>query len=192
MLLMLAGGVLLAGLGVLIWVEHAQSLKAWPMAPVRLAAFEKSGVRVTVTLQPARNNEGLLTATFTPLQDGYHMYSKDLPRTGVNGVGRPTLLELTSGSRMLALGKLQESVQASESVDTEVPGLRVYPAGPVTLSLLVALPTSDLKWIDDQVSITYMACSERGCLQPVIGKLLSVKVPAIPPMVVTPFFNPSQ
>lgn len=55
-------------------------------------------------------------------------------------------------------------------------GLLVYPAGPVTLRLQVSLPEGS-GWYDDQVSVTYEACSQTTCLTPVIGKLVAVQVP---------------
>ena len=54
--------------------------------------------------------------------------------------------------------------------------LLVYPAGPVTLSLPVILPEGK-GWVQEQVSITYEACSDMTCLTPVIDKLVPVRVP---------------
>jgi hypothetical protein len=117
-----------------------------------------------------------LSATFTPSQD-HHLYSKDIPINGLEGLGRPTLLELTEESQMTALGGLIESVQAQEP-DFEPKELLVYPAGPVTLKLPVKLPPGN-DWIDDQVKITYMACSAYQCKPPVEGKIVSVRIPGV-------------
>ena len=69
--------------------------------------------------------------------------SKDTPHDGVEGLGRPTLLELTPNSKLQAVGALQESVAPlTEPIETELPDLHVYPDGPVLLSLPVELPQS--------------------------------------------------
>jgi len=118
----------------------------------------------------------LLLATFTP-EAGYHVYSKDMPRQGVGGQGRPTLLELTTNSRMQSLGVLTDSIEAS--VNTVGPSgtlLISYPEGPVTLTIPVSLPAGNA-WTDDEISLTYMACKDSSCKVPVIGKSVPVKVP---------------
>ena len=53
------------------------------------------GGRVTVELSAAWGDDGLLVirGVFTPEDAGYHLYSINLPRNGVDGLGRPTLLE---------------------------------------------------------------------------------------------------
>ena len=103
------------------------------------------------------------------------MYSKDLPRDGVDGLGRPTLLELVPGSTLQSTGVLTESVAAGE---TDLGGLMVYPAGPVTLRLPVTLPPGDDP-VDEQVSVTYMACGNGSCYPPVIGKIIDIRVPGV-------------
>lgn len=129
---------------------------------------------VSIRLDRASDGNALLVATYTP-QPGYHLYSKDIPRTGVDGLGRPTLLELTSESHMRALGNVIESV-AAQTPNFEPKDLWVYPAGAVRLSLPVELP-SGTSWVDDIVSVSYMACGENGCKPPVMGKIVSIRVP---------------
>jgi hypothetical protein len=144
------------------------------VSPYRLAAFSQNDVSVAIVLQQDGSGNVFLAATFTPL-NGDHLYSKDIPRQGVEGEGRPTLLELTPQSGLRAMAGL------TANVDDEVPstgpeGLKVYPPGPVTLRLPVSLPAGR-GWYDDQVSVTYMACSQTTCKAPVIGKIVRVHLP---------------
>jgi hypothetical protein len=141
---------------------------------ISLVSFIENYVEISIYLE--RNSEGkhFLSATFTPPQ-GYHLYSKDIPPTGVDGVGRPTLLALTSNSALKATGGLIESVKA-QTPDFEPKELLVYPAGTVTLKLPVELPPGN-DWIEDEVKVTYMACSASLCKPPVVGKTVSLQVP---------------
>lgn len=142
--------------------------------PLTLARETENSV--TVSIQLIKNNEGgyLLAATFIPLEQA-HLYSKDLPITGLDGVGRPTLLELPSESQIKSVGELIESVPSQEPA-VEPKALRVYPVGAVTLSLPVDLP-SGANWVEEFVRVTYMACTESGCKPPVMGKLISIQIP---------------
>ncbi len=142
--------------------------------PLALASFTENYVDVSISLEHDSAGNYFLSATFTPPQ-GHHLYSKDIPANGLDGLGRPTLLELTGESQMKALGELTESVEAQEP-DFEPKELLVYPAGPVTLRLPVQLPPGD-KWVNDEVKITYMACSAHQCKPPVEGKIVTVRVP---------------
>jgi hypothetical protein len=103
------------------------------------------------------------------------LYSKDIPITGIDGVGRPTLLEIPAASQIKAMGSLIESVKA-QSPDFEPRELLVYPVGPVTLSLPVELPPGN-DWIEDGVEVTYMACSASLCKPPVVGKIVYLRLP---------------
>jgi len=142
--------------------------------PIALASFTENYVDVSIHLEQNAAGNFVLSATFTP-PVGYHLYSKDIPITGVNGLGRPTLLELTTESQMQAMGNLIESAKA-ETPAFEPKELLVYPAGAVTLRLPVKL-TSGNNWIDDEVAVTYMACSASLCKPPVMGKVVPVRVP---------------
>jgi hypothetical protein len=141
---------------------------------ISLMSFTENYVDVSIYLE--RNSAGnyFLSGTFTP-PNGYHLYSKDIPLTGVNGLGRPTLLELTVESQMHAIGELTESMKAEEP-DFEPKELLIYPLGAVTLSLPVELPPGR-DWIEDQIKITYMTCSDSQCKPPVEGKIVSVRIP---------------
>jgi hypothetical protein len=139
-----------------------------------LTSFTENDVEVTLSLKQDANGNSVLSATFLPPK-GYHLYSKDIPISGVDGLGRPTLLELTAESLMQATGILGESVKP-EKPDFEPKELLVYPAGAITLSLPVKLPPGE-DWVEDDLSITYMACSASACKPPVVGKIISVRIP---------------
>jgi hypothetical protein len=146
-----------------------------PQDSLSLATFTANEVDVRISLE--RNGTGtvFLAATFIP-PAGYHLYGKDLPRDGVDGLGRPTLLELTANSKLTAQGEPIESVAAILETFGKI-SLPVYPAGPVTLRMAVALPAGG-DWIDDEIRLTYMACSPTGCKPPVIGKIVNITVPS--------------
>jgi hypothetical protein len=146
------------------------------VSPQRLAAFSQNSVTVEIALQQDASHHTFLVATFTPIA-GDHLYSKDIPRGGIYGEGRPTLLELTPQSAMHAIGALSASVN-DEVSSMGMDALLVYPAGPVTLKLPVSLPAGH-GWYDDQVSVTYESCSQTTCKTPVIGKTLQVHVPRL-------------
>lgn len=139
-----------------------------------LATFTENDVEVSIRLEANTDGNHFLLATFIP-PNGHHLYSKDIPLTGVEGLGRPTLLELSANSQMRSLGGLLESVP-SEIPDFEPMELLVYPAGIVTLSLPVQLPPGN-EWVDETVKVTYMSCSGNGCKAPVVGKLIPIRVP---------------
>ena len=142
--------------------------------PIELATFTENYVEASIYLEHNSQGNYVLSGTFLP-PDGYHLYSKDIPLTGVDGLGRPTLLELTSDSLLTTTGELMESVKAQEP-DFEPQGLFVYPAGAVTLSLPVELPSGN-GWVDDEIKVTYMACSATQCKPPVEGKIISIRIP---------------
>lgn len=144
-------------------------------ASLKLATFSEHSVQVIVELQRAADGQILLSAAFTPLLAGYHLYSKDMPRYGVGGLGRPTLLELGDNSAMQATGALIESVGATVST-ADPSGVLIYPDGPVTLTLPIRLPQGD-GWTDEEIRLTYMACSATGCKPPVQGETIMINVP---------------
>ena len=142
---------------------------------LQLANVTENKVQVNITLSNSKNGQVLLSATFTPQNPGAHLYSKEIPRDGVEGLGRPTLLELANNSALKANGELIESV-ASEPPPFEPKELLVYPVGPVTLSQPVLLPEGN-NWTNDVVLVTYMACDEQGCRAPVQQKPIIIKIP---------------
>lgn len=142
---------------------------------IPLTSFIENGVTVDIHLGINDETGSVLSATFTP-PDGYHLYSKDIPREGINGLGRPTLLELPSDSQLQVQGWLLESVEA-QVPDFEPRELLVYPAGSVTLSVEVKMPPGSDAF-DEFVIVTYMACSDQLCKPPVVGKIVSIRIPA--------------
>lgn len=154
------------------------SVSCAPIAsePVSLVSFTENYVDVSIYLERRNGGNYVLSGTFTP-PEGYHLYSKDIPSTGIGGLGRPTLLELTPNHQIQANGHLMESVGA-EPADFEPKELLVYPAGAVTLSLPVEL-SSESDWIHAEIKVTYMACSAYLCKPPVVGKIVSVRIPGM-------------
>ena len=150
------------------------SCSSTPNLPIQLASFSENDVSVSIALEQSSAGNYLLSATFRP-PDGYHLYSKDIPVRGVNGIGRPTLLELTTESQIKALGSLAESVPA-ERFYFEHNEFQVYPLGAVTLSLPIELPSGQ-RWVSDELKVTFMACSSNLCKPPVEGKIVSIRVP---------------
>ncbi len=142
--------------------------------PLLLDTFTKNSVTVSVYLTRTQGEQAALVASFVPPEDA-HLYSKDIPRNGVDGLGRPTLLELTQNSQMQAAGELLESSPA-QIPEFEPKELLVYPVGTVTLTLPVTLPTSE-NWVEDEISVTFMACSDSGCKPPVENEVIIVRIP---------------
>lgn len=144
---------------------------ASPQPEVTAVSFEKNFVQVELSLTVAADGTARLTGTFLP-EPGWHLYSTDLAMTGVDGLGRPTRMDVVGGA--LATGAPQVSVEAYElpipALDTSVP---VYPDGPVTL-------TSDIELSDGtvEVDVTYMACAaDGGCRIPVVGHRVGIALP---------------
>ncbi len=148
-----------------------------PVSPavIELANFQENFVDVKVTLLRAEDGQPSLAATFTPLEPNLRLYSKDIPRSGVDGVGRPALIEIPPDSDLRAAGSLRESV-APQSVFMDTPELPVYPPGSVTFFLPVILPPGS-GWVTREILVTYMACSDYACRAPVEGKVVPVYIP---------------
>jgi hypothetical protein len=149
-----------------------------PGQTLQLATSAENKVEVTIALIRNEDGQFILSATFTPQLLNMHLYSKEIPRNGVEGVGRPTLLELAEGSALKANGEVTESIVSSQSSSFDAEGLLLYPAGPVTLSLPVLLPDGN-DWVNDEVIVTYMACDDRGCRAPVQQKPIAIKIPSM-------------
>ncbi len=149
-----------------------------PGQTLQLATSAENKVEVSVALTRSEDGQFILSATFTPQLLNMHLYSKEIPRNGVDGVGRPTLLELPQDSALKANGEVIESVVSSQSSSFDADGLLLYPAGPVTLSMPVLLPDGN-DWVNDEVFITYMACDDKGCRAPVQQKPIAIKIPGM-------------
>lgn len=143
-------------------------LKVWaPKQEVReLSAFTEHGVRVTLALERDSSGQAWLAGRFAPVDPDTHLYAQELPADGVDGLGRPTRLEVTStaGLRPTAGAVADRPVQ-SDRIDALKLSLPVYPAGAVTLRMPVTVPAGAGGLTE--VSVRYMACGASGCLAPV-------------------------
>ncbi|MFD9727690.1 hypothetical protein [Streptomyces sp. NPDC059072] len=134
--------------------------------------FTENGVTVTLTVSDWHAPNGTLTAVFTPEGKGFHLYSTDLPAAGIEGVGRPTAVDVTGVLR--ADGKLT----ASADVRTiNVPGVEapvpVYPDGPVTTKLPIRADGNG----EATVLLGYASCSSKeGCTIPVSDRPVHLSV----------------
>ncbi|MFE2170237.1 hypothetical protein ACFXB3_35030 [Streptomyces sp. NPDC059447] len=134
--------------------------------------FTENGVTVTLTVSDWHAPNGTLTAVFTPEGKGFHLYSTDLPAAGIEGVGRPTAVDVTGVLR--ADGKLT----ASADVRTiNVPGVEapvpVYPDGPVTTTLPIRADGNG----EATVLLGYASCSAKeGCTIPVSDRPVHLRV----------------
>jgi len=136
----------------------------------KLAEVTENFVKVVLFLEADSAGQPVIRATFTPLQEGLHLYGKDMPAEGVNGLGRPTRLDLLGGAIKPA------GPVFSDLSPHELDGLPIYPEGPVTLRQPVELIAgSDFT---AQIELTYMACRTGGeCKIPVERKRVEFKLP---------------
>ena len=143
--------------------------------PQPVWASTQNEVEVKISILKDSSGQLRLSGTFTPTRPGFYLYGKDLPKDGLQGLGRPTLLEVTKSGSIKMKGAL-EADQPIENIYMNALGLSfpVYPAGPVTLSRPFEL-TGNSAFME--LSITYMACSEKTCLPPVIDKHVYIQVP---------------
>jgi hypothetical protein len=140
-----------------------------------LSEVEDSGVKVTFFLAKGENGKHWLRATFSPLEIGYHVYSKDLPADGIDGIGRPTLLELSKHAAISDVGKLTADKKIHNLASPlNAAGFPVYPDGPVTLSLPFTMKPDAHAPVEVTTKITYMACTKTSCNPPVEGKVVKL------------------
>jgi hypothetical protein len=140
-----------------------------------LAEFSENGVSVKIALETDSKKQPLLRATLIP-KTGFHLYSKDLPDRGVNGIGVPTRF-LVVEPNTLSPGKPFADVEA-KNLDVKALGvtLPIYPEGPVTIRIPIQIP-SGAQEVEAKLSFAYMACKTDGvCLRPVDGKEIRVKI----------------
>jgi hypothetical protein len=146
-----------------------------------LAGFTERDVRVAIELERARGSgsHAWLRAHFTPVRPGFRLYAMELPRNGLSGIGRPTLLEIVTAEGLRAAGGLRADRVPGE-IRSDVLGLRfpAYPPGPVTLSLPVTLAANGAARAE--LSVTYMTCGERTCMPPTIDRRVRVTLPPGP------------
>ncbi|MFE3992057.1 hypothetical protein ACFXPW_10300 [Streptomyces goshikiensis] len=152
--------------------------KAEPSAPA-VTRFTQNGVTVTLAVTGWKDAKGILTATFTPTEAGYHLYSTDLPADGVEGVGRPTSVTVAGGLAADGPASVDAEVLRINlpGVDSEVP---VYPDGPVTLTLPVRAEgegEGGARAGAAKALIGYASCNaEEGCNIPVLDRPVILNV----------------
>ena len=129
--------------------------------------LDDARVQINVRYEPTTESAGTIVADFAPTAAGIHLYGIDLPRTGIDGAGRPTRLELVD-SAWRSTGPLTASVASQPTV---LPGFDqpfpLYPDGPVTLRQAIERtgPTDDGSI---EATVTFMACTSSGlCYLPV-------------------------
>jgi hypothetical protein len=163
---------LLAG----IWWGFRASAGPPAVLAQHLATVDEKNATIQIAFERDDGGQPLLTATFQPKKPDLHLYSKDTPRSGIEGLGRPTLLELAPGAPIGPRGELSADVAAYPEPDgiTDEP-LLIYPSGPVTLRLPIEEPESGMSL---PVALTFMLCSNRGyCTPPVENKQLTLRFP---------------
>src|SRR5262249_23260626 len=143
--------------------------------------FTENGVHVDIALEQDANGQLLLAGTFTPIEAHQHLYSTDLPRKGLNGAGRPTLLEVPAQSGVHSIGQLTPNQPVIlNQFATLSTAFRFYPDGAVTLRLPIELASSDAP-VPISINVTYMACSSTGlCLPPVENKRMTLEIASTP------------
>lgn len=160
--------------------ELVALLQRW--APKRvvaeLAAFQQNGVRVAVRLEQDSHRQLWIAAAFRPLQADVHLYGASLPEKGLDGLGRPTRLTVVPSEAWKASGPaISDRPEEALSFDWLKTALPVYPPGPVTLRVPVAVMTTPASQ-DAAVRVAYMGCSDTGCLPPV-ERLVEVRLPLL-------------
>lgn len=137
-----------------------------------LASMNENEVDVVLAFEQDAAGQGWVVGTFTPTREGFYLYSLDLAKGGIQGFGRPTLIEQVTTEGVKPLGVLvanQPTIgQYTHAIRQTLP---VYPDGPVTLRVRVdgALPR--------ELAITYMACNQYICLAPVSEKRVRLALP---------------
>lgn len=149
-----------------------QSAGSAATAPPPTTSFTENGVTVTLSVSDWHAPKGTLTAVFTPEEKGFHLYSTDLPLTGIEGVGRPTAMDVSGV--LTADGKLTAAADVRTitvpGVDAPVP---VYPDGPVTTTLPVRADGNG----EATVILGYASCStEQGCTIPVADRPVRLRL----------------
>ena len=159
--------------------ELLERLQQW--APkqrwLELGSWTERGVQVSIALERDSAGTVWLAARFAPTLADTHLYAMGLPEHGIDGIGRPTrfAIEASTGVRSLGAPSADRPVEL-DRIDALGAALPVYPAGPVTLRVPVELARG-ARSIATTVDVSYMACSPKGCLPPVVHKQIAVVVP---------------
>lgn len=160
----------LSGIPVLTALGLALTLHHGP----REMTFTDQGVSVAMRLS---DDGARLVTTFTPQRPGFHLYSVGLPADGIQGLGRPTRVEVAGAlrSRGPLIAEAPVKMLPMEGTDLTFP---VYPDGPVTTDLPVAVDEHG----DAKVLVSYAACSPQECLMPVTGHPVEIPAAALAAM----------
>ncbi|WP_033355629.1 protein-disulfide reductase DsbD family protein [Kitasatospora aureofaciens] len=131
------------------------------------AGYSGGGVTVAVRLEAEEGGRQLLSATFTPEQAGFHLYSVDLPAGGVDGLGLPTRLTVRGGLAADGVARADRPLRTVSPLGLGVE-LPVYPDGAVT----VTLPVRRSDGGPAEAVVSFGACSEQRCLIPVTDQVI--------------------
>src|SRR4051812_27128425 len=110
-------GVLLSAT---VWIfVGCGSARSYPSSTVftevaQLNQFTQNFVRVALILEEDPRHKPILRATFTPMEQGLHLYGKELPENGVKGIGVPTRLELLRHPLLKAAGPVFADVASRD------------------------------------------------------------------------------
>ncbi|MCB1232816.1 MAG: hypothetical protein KDN19_21405 [Verrucomicrobiae bacterium] len=148
-----------------------EQLAALSYGPAVEQFDERAAVKAAVSAAKLDENWTVIRGVFTPIDPGYHLYSKDLPMEGIEETGRPTYLEITEGA--VQSGALLADQEPHEFTQYGVT-LPVYHEGAVTLYRLVQ-PKSGATGLT--AALTYMSCSTELCNLPIEGETVSVVLP---------------
>lgn len=143
----------------------------------------ETGVDGVFRLERGEGRAAVLVAELTPRQAAdespWHFYHEDLPRGGLDGIGRPTLLELPEGGPLRATGPqlIDAAVkQLPSGLGFDVP---TYAAGPITIRLPVELPVGEGP-VAATALLTYMVCNDQTCRIMAERDPVGLTVPAVP------------
>lgn len=142
-----------------------------PSTGTEVGAVRENGVEVRFRWNAGNSSSPVLAVTFTPLIPGFHLYSVDLPPEGVQGVGRPTSVQVGGGLKATGPPSVDRPVIALRVAGVDAP-VSVYPDGAVTLRL-PAQPVpgqTALSWIG------YAACSRSTCMPPVTHRRVTLSL----------------
>ncbi len=138
-----------------------------------LATFEENSVEVVLSVEAgAVPGKATLVGLFTPKpkKDPLHLYSIDLIPGGDGGVA--TKMVIRPGQAVESAGPL-----SAQPAPHDHEGLSIYPDGPVTVRLPISVQaTADGAPVEVTVLVSYMACSAKFCLNPVMNHPMKVKI----------------
>ncbi|GDY14997.1 hypothetical protein LBMAG53_38750 [Planctomycetota bacterium] len=138
------------------------------------ATLTRNSVRVTVTVESDPTpGYAVLVGRYEPLLNPLplHLYPTDVP---ADAVGQGVATRLDAQPPLVAVGALV----ADRPVELK-DGVRVLPAGPVTVRQRVRLPAGDGSPVVVGVLVSWMACDAESCKVPVRNARLELSVPTV-------------